>query len=649
VSKHHRIPSRLRLARQWTPSPQRFAAVAAGKGDPSLLLAFDANEPHDQSGAHSDRSASYRNAITRNTEERPVVGRLLSVNVGLPRDVMWEGRTVRTAIWKEPVDGPRMVRKINIDGDDQADRAAHGGEHRAVFVYQIDSYRYWERHLARHDFTYGQFGENFTVEGLPDAEVCIGDRYAIGEAVFEVTQPRVTCFRVGIRMREPAMPSLLVAHHRPGFYLRVLQEGAVQAGDAITRMKVGEEQLSVAEIDGLLYLPNRPRRKLERALQIPALSDGWKGSFKELFEQAEQKESPEPTAWEGFQPLVVTSIEGESDTVLSFRLAPSDGTPIVRPQPGQYLALRMRPDGPDQPAVIRSYSLSSIEGEDSYRISVKLEPHGVGGEFLHRHVHEGDVIDAAAPRGSFLLRDDQRPVVLISAGIGATPVLSMLQSLARTRSAREVWWLHGARNSHQHAFASEVDQLLDSLANAHRIVAYSGPSPGDVPGRGFDTSGRLSVETIEAARIPVDADYYLCGPDAFMRAISAGLTARGVPPEQVATEIFGAAPSLAPGIVAVHRPAPHQPHSPPGAGPPVTFARSNVTVPWDPSYTSLLELAEACDVPASFSCRTGVCHYCETGLLTGDVAYNPKPLEPPPDGRVLVCCSQPSTEVTLEL
>src|SRR4051794_15415113 len=160
-----------------------------------------------------------------------MTARLLSVNVGGPRDVAWEGKTVRTAIRKEAVTGPRMVRRINIDGDDQAGRLAHGGEHRAVFVYQADSYRYWERELGRDDFVYGQFGENFTVDGLADDEVCIGDRYRIGDALFEVTQPRVTCYRVGIRMNEPAMPSLLVAHRRPGFYLRVLEEGPVQAGD----------------------------------------------------------------------------------------------------------------------------------------------------------------------------------------------------------------------------------------------------------------------------------------------------------------------------------------------------------------------------------------------------------------------------------
>src|SRR6476646_7419744 len=164
------------------------------------------------------------------------MARLLSVNVGLPRDIAWRGNTVHTAIWKDPVQDRRMVRRLNIDGDKQGDLLGHGGEHRAVFVYQIESYRYWQDRLGRSDFTYGQFGENFTVEGLADDEVCIGDRYRIGEALFEVTQPRVTCYRVGIRMNEPAMPSLLVAHHRPGFYLRVLEEGPVQAGDEIEKV-----------------------------------------------------------------------------------------------------------------------------------------------------------------------------------------------------------------------------------------------------------------------------------------------------------------------------------------------------------------------------------------------------------------------------
>ena len=212
-------------------------------------------------------------------------GSLLSVNVGLPRDVSWQGRTVRTAVWKRPADGPRLARRLNVDGDGQGDLAGHGGEQRAVFVYQIEAYRYWQQQLGRDDFEFGQFGENFTVRGLADDEVCIGDRYQIGEALFEVTQPRVTCFRVGIRMNDARIPALLVSHHRPGFYFRVLREGAVRAGDEIVRVARGPQAMTVAEIDALLYLPGHPAQQVRRALTIPALSEGWKASFRELASQ----------------------------------------------------------------------------------------------------------------------------------------------------------------------------------------------------------------------------------------------------------------------------------------------------------------------------------------------------------------------------
>ena len=258
-------------------------------------------------------------------EEEVVVARLLSVNVGLPREVNWNGKTVRTAVWKFPVEGRRMVRKLNIDGDAQADLVGHGGEHRAVFVYQMDSYHYWERFLGRSDFAFGQFGENFTVEGLLDSDVCIGDRYRIGDAVFEVTQPRVTCYRVGIRMSEPRMPALLVAHHRPGFYFRVLQEGEVGAGDDIVKVADGPERVTVADVDALLYLPGHSREQVERALRIPALSKGWQTSFETMLQQESSAQPAEgnpglateelPPAWPGFRPMRVSHIQKESSSV----------------------------------------------------------------------------------------------------------------------------------------------------------------------------------------------------------------------------------------------------------------------------------------------------------------------------------------------
>src|SRR5215469_10939650 len=212
------------------------------------------------------------------------MARLLSVNVGLPRDITWRGRTVHTGIWKAPVQGRRMARRLNIDGDGQGDLLGHGGEQRAVFVYQIESYHYWQSRLGRSDFTYGQLGENFTIEGLSDQEVCIGDRYRIGDALFEVTQPRVTCYRVGIRTNEPRMPALLVAHGRPGFYFRVLKEGEVGAGDEIVKVEEVKDRITVAQTNALLYSPNHPRDQLERALRVEALSPGWQSSFEALLQ-----------------------------------------------------------------------------------------------------------------------------------------------------------------------------------------------------------------------------------------------------------------------------------------------------------------------------------------------------------------------------
>src|SRR5947209_7071004 len=260
-------------------------------------------------------------------------GTLVSVNVGMPKDVPWQGRTVFTGVFKDPVTGPRRVGRLNVEGDGQGDLAGHGGEQRAVFVYQLGSYRYWERELGREDFAHGQFGENFTVDGLDDDEVCIGDRYTIGTATFEVTQPRVTCYRVGIRMNDPRIPALLVSHHRPGFYFRVLEEGEVQAGDEIIKLASGPEQMVVAEVDALLYLPGHTRQQLLRALRIPALSSGWQSSFRALLDEgpgggnAGIAATSPPPAWPGFRQLTVTAITHETESVISIRLEDPKSSP----------------------------------------------------------------------------------------------------------------------------------------------------------------------------------------------------------------------------------------------------------------------------------------------------------------------------------
>jgi ferredoxin-NADP reductase/MOSC domain-containing protein YiiM len=585
--------------------------------------------------------------------------RLLSVNVGLPRDIKWKGRTVHTAIWKEPVPGRRRANRLNLAGDGQGDLAGHGGEQRAVFVYQIESHRYWEEKLGRTGFVPGQFGENFTVEALPDDAVCIGDRYRIGTALFQVTQPRVTCYRVGIRMSEPRMPALLTASGRPGFYFRVLEEGEVGAGDAIVKVSDGPERMTVAEVNALLYSPDHPRDRLERALRIGALSPGWRWSFERLLRSpasapgggnaglapAAAAHPAEP----GFRALAVTAVDHESADVLSLTLQSPDGRALPAALPGQYVAVRLRPSA-DSPPLFRSYSLSGPVSTQRYRISVKVEPHGVAGTWLHDHIAVGDRLDVSSPRGSFVLGDGMGPVVLLSAGIGATPVMAMLYALAAARTARPVVWLYGARDGQHHPFAAEVRRLLGGLTHGRRWVCYSAPGPADTMPGDYDVSGHLSHAVLERVGLPRDADVYLCGPARFMAEMKDVLARLGVAPERIRAELFNGNESLTPGVVGATKRPSHAPEHDADTGPLVSFARSGIAAHWNPSaYGSVLELAEACDVPVRWSCRTGVCHNCESGLVWGEVVYAPEPLDRPAEGNLLVCCARPVGDVVVDL
>jgi ferredoxin-NADP reductase/MOSC domain-containing protein YiiM len=587
------------------------------------------------------------------------LAQLLSVNVGRPREISWRGQTVYTSVWKERVQGCRLVRRLNIDGDAQGDLAGHGGEHRAVFVYQMDSYRYWERELKRRDFTFGQFGENFTVEGMGDSEVCVGDRYRIGGALFEVTQPRVTCYRVGIRMNEPRMAALLVAHRRPGFYFRVLEEGEVGAGDEIIKVAEGPECLTVAAVNALLYLPGPAKGEIERAMRIPALSPGWKSSFEALLRQMAQPESytgnaglasPEQmvTAAPGFRPLKVARMDRESRSVVSLVLEPADGRPLSVPLPGQFVVLRLRPKAA-APPVLRSYSLSDLPTAGHYRITVKEEPHGIASTYVSTQLRTGDVLDVSEPRGAFILHQGDLPVVLLSAGVGVTPVMAMLNTLAAQASLRPVWWIYGVRNRRDHPFAQEARELLAKLPYARSYVQYSQPDPTDRLGFDFDAAGRLTVAVLEELGVSLDSDFYLCGPPSFLADFTAGLADRGVADDRIHTEVFGSGKSITPGVAEALRRPPHAPADPVGEGPRISFARAGLTVSWNSSFHSLLELAEACDVPVRWSCRTGVCHTCECGLISGSVKYDPEPLDAPAVGNLLICCSRPQEDTVIDL
>jgi ferredoxin-NADP reductase len=273
----------------------------------------------------------------------------------------------------------------------------------------------------------------------------------------------------------------------------------------------------------------------------------------------------------------------------------------------------------------------------------------VASTYLHTHIKVGDVVEVAAPRGSFTLKPGDNPVVLLSAGVGATPVLAMLHALAHEASSREVWWLFGARNREDHPFAEESRNLVQRLAQGRSHIWYSRPGPQDRPSVDFDRPGRIAAEAIGKLGVPLDAEFYLCGPTTFLKDLTSGLAALGVSGERVHAEIFGAAKAITPGIAESSPARPHPPEGPAGSGPRVSFARSGLNVSWSPKFSNLLEFAEACSVPVRWSCRTGVCHMCESGLISGNVAYQPEPLDAPARGNLLICCSQPEGDVAIDL
>ena len=587
------------------------------------------------------------------------MARLLSVNVGLPRDIAWKGRTVHTAIWKEPVRGRCRVGRLNLDGDGQGDLAGHGGEQRAVFVYQIESYRYWQEQLKRTDFVHGQFGENFTIEGLPDDAVCIGDRYRIGSALFEVTQPRVTCYRVGIRMNEPRMPALLTSSGRPGFYCRVLQPGEVGAGDDIVKVGEATERMTVAEINALLYSPNHPRDRLERALRIDALSPGWRSSFEALLQSHTASAgsgnaglapaaAAHPVA-PGFRTLAVTAIDHESADVLSLTMQSprrsAAGRGSARPVRGRASST----DGRRPGAVSQLLALGrpidgalSNQREDRAEWSGwNLPPRACPGrrrarrQRAARKLHSAvrRAAGGAAQRGH---RGDACAGDAVRAGGGPLDTTGLLAA-RRSRSAASSI---RRRSPAPHARASARPQL--------RVLQQAGLARHDA--EDFNATGHLSRSVFDEVGVPREADVYVCGPARFMAEMKEALAAVGVAPERIHVELFNGSESMTPGVVSAATRAPHLPADDADTGPLVSFARSGIAAHWKASsYQSILELAEACDVPVRWSCRTGVCHNCESGLVSGAVVYGPEPLDKPADGNLLVCCSQPIRDVVIDL
>jgi ferredoxin-NADP reductase/MOSC domain-containing protein YiiM len=582
--------------------------------------------------------------------------KLISVNVSMPKTVYHQGRVVNTGIYNEPVTGRVMVRKLNVEGDGQADLKVHGGVYKAVYIYDIENIRYWRKVLERDDLSYGHFGENFTVEGMPDDRIHIGDVFRVGGAVFEATQPRVPCFKLEIKMDLPGFSGRFLASGRLGFYCRVIEEGEVGAGDAIERVQVGPEKITVREFAHLYYFDNRNLQEIRRILSVPSLPPGWSRAFGKLLETTGKKGKKRKTqerAWQGFRPFIVSRKVSESQSITSFYLMPEDGEPLPPFMPGQFLTFKLDIPGLPRP-VIRTYTLSDCPCHtEYYRITVKREPQPEdpeiisGSNYFHDLVEPGTRLQAAASRGDFFLDPkEDTPVVLLNGGVGMTPMISMLNAIVESGSKRPVWFVHGTRNGLHHAMRGHVRQLAAKYDNIKVHIRYSRPRPEDIQGRDYDSTGHVTVELLKELLPDSNMDFYLCGPPSFMHSLIKGLWEWDVPEHRIRFEVFGPDALMLDGARPVRRQkkkaAKEEIYK-------IVFSQSQIKAQWDPESENLLNFAEEQGVFPDFSCRAGICQTCGYELLEGQVDYNFEPLAPPYPGQVLLCCARPRSDLVIDV
>ena len=586
------------------------------------------------------------------TEDR--MAKLLSVNVSLPKEIVAKGKTVRTGIFKEPVHGRGRVNALNIEGDGQADLLGHGGEFRAVYVYSFANYAYWERELGRADFKMGQFGENFTVEGMLDGEVHVGDIFRIGTTLFEVTQPRVPCYKLALKMGVEGFYNKILESGRLGFYFRVLEEGEVGAGDTVERVKGDPIGMTIVEVNKLMYFEKDNLDGFRKALDVKALSPGWRGTFEGRIAKAKTS----AVTQEKYRTFVVDRKVPESEIITSFYLVPEDGKPLAPFLPGQFLPLRL--DIPGQfKHVLRTYSLSDSPRKNYYRLTIKREPAppdrpdvypGVSSTYFHDSVKIGSKLLAKSPRGKFTLDpNNDTPVVLLSAGVGLTPMISMLNAIVEGGSKRPTWFIHGSRNRRVHAMGDHVRRVAAEHGHVRAHIRYSEPLSEERVGSDYDDKGRVDIDLLRSLLPSKDFDFYLCGPAPFMKSMFNGLLDWGVPEVRINYEFFGPASALGGDRAKVSTPKRAAEVTECCGEIEVVFSKSGVKANWNPSFESILDLAEANGLSPDYSCRSGICHTCVCKLEEGEVEYVLEPLDLPAPGSALICCSQPKTNIVVDV
>ncbi|HUK07273.1 MAG TPA: MOSC and FAD-binding oxidoreductase domain-containing protein [Stellaceae bacterium] len=576
--------------------------------------------------------------------------KVISVHVGLPRTVQWKGKAVSTGIFKAPVSGRIRLRTLNLDGDRQADLSVHGGPDKALYAYPAEHYAYWQRELPDMTLPWGIFGENLTTEGLFEDDLKIGDRFFIGSTEVAITQPRLPCYKLGLRFGRDDMVKRLLASGRTGFYFKVVAEGELAAGDPIIAAQRAQDSVSVSEITRLYARDKDDVDGLRRTVAVAALPDDWRDYFNEQINRMSARSRPRAVqrpAWAGFKPFTLREKVREGDDVSSFHLVPEDGQPLPSYLPGQYLTVRVAIPGLERP-LVRSYSLSDASRNDYYRLTIKRiasrsedrqAASGLVSTYFHDRLTVGDRIEAKAPSGSFTIDVTQhdRPLVLIGGGIGLTPLISMVNSIVVAGSLRETWLLYGVRNDRDYIMRTHLEAVATIHQNIHLHIFYSRPSR-EMDGPGVH-SGHIDLGAMQHL-IPSNAyDFYVCGPPSMMASVTGDLEAWGVPADRVHTEAFGPA---------AIKQSVRGPETQPDCGTEVIFARSGVTVLWSRCESPLLELAEENSVAIDFGCRAGSCGTCVTRLLSGTVRYLHEPNAPLESGEILPCIAVPAEPVSLD-
>ena len=567
-----------------------------------------------------------------------------AVSSSRPRHIEIHGRPVLTSIVREPAAAPIH---FGLGGPEGNQTAVHTED---VLATVSENYDYWTAHLRiRRDAWPDAFwGENLTLSGVSEHRLRIGDRLRIGpNAVFDVTSPRIPCFKLSWRLGQPeSFLSVLTQSGRTGFYLKVTNPGRVGSGDTVVVESPYPDNITVADLSRLLHDTTASIEQLRATLSMNGLGRQAREMLSHRITHLTDGARVRRGRWTGWRRFRVTETRAESAEIRSFVLQPTDHQPIADYRAGQFLQIRLpREDGPP---ITRPWSLSDYaEGGSSYRVTIRHAPGGQGSSHMHTHVHEGVELDVRSPSGAFVLdRSTVFRVTLISAGIGITPLLSMLKAHAARADAPPLAWIHSSRNGATYALRPEVDRILGDHPNFSSLTLFTDPRPQDLHGRDYDQSGRLSPERLTTflgatyrlspfgrdIELPSQAGaFYICGPPGFERDVRAALLGWGAEPASIHSEHF----TPAGGSTAPSR-----------ASCTVRFTRTRRSAQWNAEDDlSILELAEAHGLDPPSSCRIGSCHTCECTLLAGEVVYQRTPEVPAAPGRVLICCARPDAEL----